>query len=199
MASLVKRVQLWAEMIRFAHSVFALPFALLATFLAARPELPTWGQLGLILLAMVAARSARRIKDHGRTQGNCITGLGVCQTVCGVGGITEGLREVKAPKGDHRGTPVRAATTMHVGRRHSASVSFASRSILLPTPSECPLNHRRLFGSKCTKVSRIWFDTDASQIQSVCIPTRLDRDVCFSQTSTVVFASKCQEFEVCLR
>jgi 4-hydroxybenzoate polyprenyltransferase len=45
-------------MIKFSHSVFALPFALLATFLAARPQLPTWAQLALILLCMVAARSA---------------------------------------------------------------------------------------------------------------------------------------------
>jgi 4-hydroxybenzoate polyprenyltransferase len=54
-------------MIKFSHSVFALPFALVATFLAARqgwldgdlasPQ-PTAGQLGLILLCMVSARSA---------------------------------------------------------------------------------------------------------------------------------------------
>jgi 4-hydroxybenzoate polyprenyltransferase len=47
----------WAEMIKFSHSVFALPFAVLATFLAARPHLPSWTQLGLIVLCMVAARS----------------------------------------------------------------------------------------------------------------------------------------------
>ena len=51
-------VRVWAEMIKLSHSVFALPFAILATFLAARPELPSWGQLGLIVLAMVTARSA---------------------------------------------------------------------------------------------------------------------------------------------
>jgi 4-hydroxybenzoate polyprenyltransferase len=45
-------------MIKFAHSVFALPLALLAAFLAARPGLPTWIQLGLIVLCMVSARSA---------------------------------------------------------------------------------------------------------------------------------------------
>lgn len=46
-------------MIRFSHSIFALPFALIATFLAARHQpggLPTAGQLGLILVCMVAAR-----------------------------------------------------------------------------------------------------------------------------------------------
>jgi 4-hydroxybenzoate polyprenyltransferase len=51
-------VHTWGEMIRFSHSLFALPFAVLATFLAARPQLPQPGQFGLILLAMVAARSA---------------------------------------------------------------------------------------------------------------------------------------------
>lgn len=48
----------WGEMIKFSHSVFALPFALLATFLAARPARPSLEQIGLIVLCMVAARSA---------------------------------------------------------------------------------------------------------------------------------------------
>jgi 4-hydroxybenzoate polyprenyltransferase len=49
------------EMIKFSHSVFALPFALLAAFLAARDTeagRPEWGQIGLIVASMVAARSA---------------------------------------------------------------------------------------------------------------------------------------------
>jgi 4-hydroxybenzoate polyprenyltransferase len=54
----LRNVRTWGEMIKFAHSVFALPFALLATFLAARPALPTASQLLLILICMVAARSA---------------------------------------------------------------------------------------------------------------------------------------------
>lgn len=58
MAGLLRSVRTWADMIKFAHSVFALPFALLATFLAARPELPTLPQVALILVCMVAARSA---------------------------------------------------------------------------------------------------------------------------------------------
>lgn len=53
-----RAVRTWAEMIKFGHSVFALPFALLATFLAARPRLPSWVELGLIVACMVAARSA---------------------------------------------------------------------------------------------------------------------------------------------
>ena len=51
----------WAETVKLAHSVFALPFALVAAFLAGRniAELgrPYWGQLGLVVLCMVAARS----------------------------------------------------------------------------------------------------------------------------------------------
>jgi len=58
MREAVTNVRTWGEMIKFSHSVFALPFAILATFLAARPQLPSWGQLGLIVLCMVAARSA---------------------------------------------------------------------------------------------------------------------------------------------
>jgi 4-hydroxybenzoate polyprenyltransferase len=51
------------EMIKFEHSVFALPFALTGALLAARfdatPGLwPTWRQIGWIVVAMVGARSA---------------------------------------------------------------------------------------------------------------------------------------------
>ena len=51
-------VRTWGVMIKFSHSVFALPFAVLATFLAARPARPSGGQLAFILVCMVAARSA---------------------------------------------------------------------------------------------------------------------------------------------
>jgi len=53
-------VRNWAEMVKFSHSVFAFPFALMATFLAGR-ELdggrPRWLHLLLIVVCMVAARS----------------------------------------------------------------------------------------------------------------------------------------------
>jgi 4-hydroxybenzoate polyprenyltransferase len=47
-------------MIKFEHSVFALPFALVAALLAARAAggLPTWRQIFWIIVAMVGARSA---------------------------------------------------------------------------------------------------------------------------------------------
>ena len=54
-------VRVWADMVKFSHSIFALPFALIATLLAGRTlpgrAWPTAGQLGLIVLCMVAARS----------------------------------------------------------------------------------------------------------------------------------------------
>ena len=45
------------EMIKWEHSIFALPFALCGAFLAAG-GMPSWRQLGWIIVAMVAARSA---------------------------------------------------------------------------------------------------------------------------------------------
>jgi 4-hydroxybenzoate polyprenyltransferase len=54
----VQAAAAWGEMIKISHSVFALPFAVLATFLAARPGLPSLTQGVLIVLCMVAARSA---------------------------------------------------------------------------------------------------------------------------------------------
>ena len=45
------------EMIKWEHSIFALPFALCGAMLAAR-GLPTWHQLAWIIVAMVSARSA---------------------------------------------------------------------------------------------------------------------------------------------
>jgi len=55
------RIQIVLEMIKFEHSVFALPFALTGALLAARASRngwPTLRQIGWIVVAMVAARSA---------------------------------------------------------------------------------------------------------------------------------------------
>lgn len=56
------RLALVLDMIQFPHTLFALPFALLATMLAARgapvPGFPGWRALLLILGCMVTARSA---------------------------------------------------------------------------------------------------------------------------------------------
>lgn len=50
------RLSVFARDIKLSHTIFAMPFALLSTFLAAN-GLPKWGQLGLILICMVAART----------------------------------------------------------------------------------------------------------------------------------------------
>ena len=66
--SLTGRAVAYGRMIRFPHSVFALPFALTATLLAAREGGITGGQVFWIVVAMVAARSAamgfNRLVDH---------------------------------------------------------------------------------------------------------------------------------------
>ena len=51
-------VRTYFSFIRFSHSVFALPFALTGALLAARHAAVSWAQVGWIIVAMVAARSA---------------------------------------------------------------------------------------------------------------------------------------------
>src|SRR6478735_5143911 len=52
-------IQKWASFVRFSHTVFALPFALAAMLVAARENRgwPGWKTFGLILVAMVFART----------------------------------------------------------------------------------------------------------------------------------------------
>jgi 4-hydroxybenzoate polyprenyltransferase len=71
------RLRTVLEMIKFEHSVFALPFALTGALLAARFTAhgwPTWKQLLWIVVAMVSARSAamtvNRIADAGFDKAN---------------------------------------------------------------------------------------------------------------------------------
>jgi 4-hydroxybenzoate polyprenyltransferase len=54
------RIRTVLEMIKFEHSVFALPFALVGALLAARAAdtLPSWQQILWIVVAMIGARSA---------------------------------------------------------------------------------------------------------------------------------------------
>ena len=67
MFSLIKK---WASFVRFPHTVFALPFALAAMAVAARDNRgwPGWKTFGLILAAMVCARTCamafNRIADR---------------------------------------------------------------------------------------------------------------------------------------
>jgi 4-hydroxybenzoate polyprenyltransferase len=53
---LLSKTRITLEMIKWEHSIFALPFALTATLLAAH-GLPAWRTIGWILVAMVSARS----------------------------------------------------------------------------------------------------------------------------------------------
>ncbi len=53
-----KRLRTYASFVRFSHSVFALPFALVGAILAARTTPMTWTRVGWIVACMVTARSA---------------------------------------------------------------------------------------------------------------------------------------------
>jgi 4-hydroxybenzoate polyprenyltransferase len=57
MASIWQKIKTTLEMIKFEHTLFALPFAFLGAILAAE-GLPTWQQLVWITVAMIGARSA---------------------------------------------------------------------------------------------------------------------------------------------
>ena len=65
--ALIRNVGITLEMIKWEHSVFALPFALCGAMLAAG-GVPTWHQLAWIVVCMVSARSAamafNRLADH---------------------------------------------------------------------------------------------------------------------------------------
>ncbi len=67
MSSLIAKLGTMLEMIKFEHTLFALPFAFLGAVMAAN-GLPTWQQILWITLAMVGARSAamtfNRIADR---------------------------------------------------------------------------------------------------------------------------------------
>ncbi len=56
---MLSTIQKWGSFVRFSHTVFALPFALAAMLVAAREQRgwPGWRIFGLILAAMVCART----------------------------------------------------------------------------------------------------------------------------------------------
>lgn len=61
MQNVIATIRVWSDMIKLQHSVFALPFAVMAAFLAGRNieglHRPYAGQLVLVIICMVAARS----------------------------------------------------------------------------------------------------------------------------------------------
>jgi 4-hydroxybenzoate polyprenyltransferase len=57
----LKKIKIFLEMIKFEHTLFALPFAYMGAILGSmvlNHTLPSWPQIGWITLAMVGARSA---------------------------------------------------------------------------------------------------------------------------------------------
>src|SRR5436190_17823829 len=56
---MISSVKQWGSFVKFSHTVFALPFALAAMAVAARANSgwPGWRTFGLILAAMVSART----------------------------------------------------------------------------------------------------------------------------------------------
>jgi 4-hydroxybenzoate polyprenyltransferase len=58
MKVVVDRLLVWGSLIRFSHSVFALPFAAIMLLAVARIYPVTWQQVVLLLVCVVAARSA---------------------------------------------------------------------------------------------------------------------------------------------
>jgi 4-hydroxybenzoate polyprenyltransferase len=68
MTRVIERAGAYGRMVRFSHSVFALPFALTSVALAAQGGGLSWRHLLWIVVAMVSARSAamgfNRLADH---------------------------------------------------------------------------------------------------------------------------------------
>jgi len=66
--TVIRRIHVFLALIKFEHTVFALPFAYLGMLLAPRPGWPTWYQFIWITLAMASARTlamgANRIIDR---------------------------------------------------------------------------------------------------------------------------------------
>ncbi|MBP1994721.1 UbiA-like polyprenyltransferase [Paenibacillus eucommiae] len=58
---MLTKIKIFLEMIKFEHTVFALPFAFMGAILGAvvmTDQLPTWAQIGWVTLAMIGARTA---------------------------------------------------------------------------------------------------------------------------------------------
>ncbi|WP_044479027.1 UbiA-like polyprenyltransferase [Paenibacillus antibioticophila] len=56
-----RKIGIFLQMIKFEHTVFALPFAFMGTLLGSftvNHSMPTWAQIGWVLIAMFGARSA---------------------------------------------------------------------------------------------------------------------------------------------
>jgi 4-hydroxybenzoate polyprenyltransferase len=56
--SLLQRVAVWGSLVKFSHSVFALPFALIMIVLVAQERAVTVAQISLLIVCVVSARTA---------------------------------------------------------------------------------------------------------------------------------------------
>jgi 4-hydroxybenzoate polyprenyltransferase len=70
----LKQIEAYGRLIKFSHTVFALPFALAAVLLAHREQPVAWSSLFWIILAMAGARSAamgfNRLADYEYDKAN---------------------------------------------------------------------------------------------------------------------------------
>ena len=58
---MIRKTRIFLEMIKFEHTIFALPFAFVGAILGAvtiQDRLPEWSEIGWVILAMIGARSA---------------------------------------------------------------------------------------------------------------------------------------------
>lgn len=74
---MIRKIKLFLDMIKFEHTIFALPFAYMGSVLGSvviRDHMPTWSEIGWVTLAMVGARSAamglNRVIDKAIDQKN---------------------------------------------------------------------------------------------------------------------------------
>lgn len=68
---MMRKIRIFLEMIKFEHTLFALPFAFVGAILGAvtmQDRLPGWAEIGWVIVAMAGARSAamalNRLIDH---------------------------------------------------------------------------------------------------------------------------------------
>ena len=62
--ALASRVAMWGSLVKFSHSVFALPFALIMLMVVSRSQAVGAETVLLLIACVVAARTAARSEEH---------------------------------------------------------------------------------------------------------------------------------------
>ena len=130
------RIRTVLEMIKFEHSVFALPFALVGALLAARAGggLPAWRQILWIVVAMVGARSAamtmNRIADIEYDRRNPRTANRALPAGDAFRRLRLGVHDPRFGGAGSRRVAAESAGAGTFARSRSPSCSF------IPTPSD---------------------------------------------------------------